>query len=161
MEEVVELYAKGHRVSDIQKISGATKAQIEQYLADFREYARQDPILRERAKEVVTVVDVHYSDIVRQMHEAISEADMNNDYKVKLSGLKGIADVEAKRVELLQKAGMLTDNAIGDQMAEMEQKQKLLVDILKEVTSKCDHCKMEVAKRLSKVTGKVEAVVVK
>lgn len=160
MEEVVELYAKGRRVSDIQKQTGLTKAQIDKYLGDFRQYSLQDPILRERAREVVTVVDVHYSEIIRGMHSAVEEADLNNDYKVKITGLKSIAEVEAKRVELLQKAGMLTENSMGDQLAEMESKQQMLMDILREVSSKCDHCKMEVSRRLSRITGKTEAVVV-
>lgn len=160
LETVVELYATGHRVSEIQQKTGFTRVQIEEYLATFRQYAQQDAVLRERAKEAVRVVDVHYSEIVRGMHDAVESADLNNDYKVKITGLKAIADVEAKRVELLQKAGLLSDDIMGDQLAEMEQKQAILIGILKDVTGNCDHCKIEVAKRLSKVTGNVEGVMV-
>ena len=39
-------------------------------------------------------------------------------------------------------------------------KQEVLVKILKEVTSTCPKCKLEVAKRLSQITGVVEAVVI-
>jgi hypothetical protein len=160
LETVVELYAQGFRVGDIHNKTGFSRLQIEDFLATFRQHAQQDPVIRERAKEVVRVVDVHYSEIVRAMHKAIEEADFSGDYKAKLTGLKGIADVEAKRVELLQKAGMLAENTIGDQIVDMEKKQKALIEILREVTGKCNHCKMEVSKRLSAVTGKVEAVII-
>lgn len=160
LESVVELYAQGYRIGDIHNKTGFSRAQVEDFLATFRQHAQQDPVIRERSKEVVRVVDVHYSEIVRKMHKAVEEADFGGDYKTKLSGLKNIADVEAKRVELLQKAGMLAENTIGDQLVEMEQKQKALVDILRDVTGKCNHCKMEVAKRLSAVTGRVEAVTI-
>jgi hypothetical protein len=45
-------------------------------------------------------------------------------------------------------------------VAEAERKQDVLVSILKEVTSTCPKCKMEVAKRLSQITGIVEAVII-
>lgn len=160
LERVVELYATGNRISDIQKITGIARAQIEEYLNAFRKHAQQDVVLRERAKEAVRVVDVHYNEIIRGMHNAVESADMNNDYKTKITGLKSIADVEAKRVELLQKAGLLSDDVIGDQVADMEKKQEILIQILKDVTGDCDRCKNEVAKRLSQVTGKIEGVVV-
>ena len=43
---------------------------------------------------------------------------------------------------------------------ETERKQEVLVKILKEVTSTCPKCKMDVAKRLSQITGVVEPVVI-
>jgi hypothetical protein len=69
-----------------------------------------------------------------------------------------IADVEQKRIDMLQKAGLLENNEMSAQLLETERKQEILMSILKEVTSECNHCKMEVAKRLSEVTGKVEPI---
>jgi hypothetical protein len=55
----------------------------------------------------------------------------------------------------------LLDNAeLATQIADTERKQDILVKILKEVTSICPKCKMEVAKRLSQITGIVESVVI-
>jgi len=42
----------------------------------------------------------------------------------------------------------------------VDRKQEILVKILKEVTATCPKCKMEVAKRLSQITGIVEPVVI-
>ena len=61
---------------------------------------------------------------------------------------------------MLNKAGVLEDNTIADEILENERKHEILVNILKEVTANCDHCKWEVSKRLSQVTGQVEAVIV-
>jgi len=47
---------------------------------------------------------------------------------------------------------------LADELLETERKQEILMSILKEVTSDCSHCKVEVAKRLSEVTGKVEPI---
>jgi len=159
-QDVIEQYAKGARILDIQKSTGLPIKEVEQHLQEFREYAKQDRVIRERAKEIVLVVDQHYSDIVRQLHVAIEDANNEGDYKAVMSGLKMTADAEAKRVELLAKAGILADNTIGDQITEAEEKQAILIGILKNVTGKCSHCKIEVAKELSRVTNRVEGVVV-
>jgi hypothetical protein len=79
---------------------------------------------------------------------------------VKTQALKLIADIEAKRIDMLNKAGVLENNSMADEILESERKQELLIGILRDVTSACDHCKFEVAKRLSQVTGQVEAVVI-
>jgi hypothetical protein len=47
---------------------------------------------------------------------------------------------------------------MAGQIAEAERKQEVLVKILKEVTATCPKCKMEVAKRLSQITGIVEPI---
>ena len=68
--------------------------------------------------------------------------------------------IEAKRIGMLQQVGLLDNAELASQVAEAERKQEILVKILKEVTSTCPKCKLEVAKRLSQITGVVEAVVI-
>ena len=43
---------------------------------------------------------------------------------------------------------------------EMENKQEVLVKILREVSGKCDTCKVEVSKRLAEVASPDEAITV-
>lgn len=158
--EIVDLYVKGYRVIDIQKATGMKRDDIEKHLAEFRDYASQDKAIRERAKEVVLATDFHYASIVKELYSSVEAADLNDDYKARMTGLKLIADVEAKKVELLSKAGMLADNTIGDQIAETEKKQEILIGILRMISSKYPKIGMEISKELSKVTGTVEGVVI-
>ena len=55
---------------------------------------------------------------------------------------------------------ILIDAKMADQIIETERKQAILVEILRDVTAKCENCKWEVAKRLSEVTGRVEQVII-
>jgi hypothetical protein len=57
---------------------------------------------------------------------------------------------------MLQKAGLIEDSEVAEQIIETERKQEILVKILKEVVSDCSHCKKEVFTRLEQVTGKAE-----
>ena len=60
---------------------------------------------------------------------------------------------------MLQEVGLLDNAELATQIADTERKQDILVKILKEVTATCPKCKMEVAKRLSQITGIVEPVI--
>ena len=61
-------------------------------------------------------------------------------------------------MDMLHKAGVLEDNELASQILETERKQEILVGILKEVTADCDHCKVEVARRLSQATNRIEEI---
>lgn len=159
-QEIVLLYVKGHTVPEIVRLTGMQRKFVEQHLSDFRDFAAQDRAIRTRAKDIVLSVDTHYSDIIKALYRNIEAAEFNNDPKAAMAGLKMVADAEAKRVDLLSKAGMLADNTIGDQIAEMERKQSILVEILREITRKYPNIGREIQGRLSEVTGKTEGVVV-
>lgn len=159
-QEIVLLYVKGHTVPEITRLTGMKRAQVEEHLKDFREYAAQDRAIRTRAKDIVLSVDTHYSDIIKALYRNIEAAEFKDDPKAAMAGLKMVADAEAKRVELLAKAGLLADNTIGDQIAEMERKQAVLVEILREISRKYPNIGREIQGRLSDITGKTEGVVV-
>jgi hypothetical protein len=61
---------------------------------------------------------------------------------------------------MLKEVGLLDNAEMAAQIAETEHKQDILVKILKEVTATCPKCKMDVAKRLSQITGIVEPIII-
>lgn len=156
MNKVVEELLKGHNPSEISKILGIRRASVLEHIDRWRELVSGDSRIRERAKEALAGADQHYSMIIQKAWETVDQADSNQQFNVKSSTLKMIADVEQKRIDMLQKAGLLENNELSAQLLETERKQEILVKILKEVTSDCDRCRAEVAKRLSEVTGQVE-----
>lgn len=159
-QDIILLYVKGNTVPEIVRATGLRRQDVEKHLADFREYAQQDKAIRLRSKDIVLSVDTHYSDIIKALYRNIETAELADDHKAAMAGLKMVADAEAKRVDLLAKAGMLADNTIGDQIAEMERKQQILVDILRDISRKYPDIGREIQKRLSEVTGKTEGIVV-
>jgi hypothetical protein len=98
--------------------------------------------------------------LIKESWKTVEDADQAGQLNVKATALKLIADIEAKRIGMLQSIGVLENNELASQLAETERKQEILVNILKEVTSTCSKCKLEVAKRLSQITGIVEPVVI-
>jgi hypothetical protein len=98
--------------------------------------------------------------LIKEAWKTVEDADQSGQLNVKANALKLISDIETKRIGMLQQVGLLDNAELAGQIADTERKQDILVKILKEVTSGCPNCKMNVAKRLSQITGIVEAVVI-
>lgn len=160
MNQVVAAHLKGDNATAIARQTGLKRAQVLDYLDEWKSLAQSNKTIQARAQEALTGMDEHYSMIIRELWGVLEEADMNNDLKTKNSVLKNLADVEGKRVDLLQKAGLLDNQHIGEEVVEMERKHEILIGILREVTAECPHCKVEVARRLSRATGETETIVV-
>jgi uncharacterized protein with PIN domain len=113
-----------------------------------------------RAEEAVSGADQHYAMLIKEAWKTVEDADQAGQLNVKATALKLIADIEGKRIGMLQEVGLLDNAELATQIAETEKKQEILVGILKDVTASCPKCKMEVAKRLSQITGVVEPIVI-
>jgi predicted transcriptional regulator len=160
MNKVVEELLKGNSPLQISKSLGITRAQVDNYIDAWKGFVHDNNAIRDRAKEALAGADEHYSMLIKEAWDVVNQAGVTEELNTKNAALKLIADIEAKRIDMLNKAGVLEDNSMADQILESERKQEILVNILRDVTSNCDHCKWEVSKRLSEVTGQVEAVVI-
>jgi hypothetical protein len=160
MNKVVEELLKGNTSNQIAKNQGLTRVQVEKYISTWKELVHDNTAIRERAREALAGADEHYNMLIKEAWDVINEAGVSSELGIKNAAIKLVADIESKRIDMLNKAGVLEDNSMADQIMESERKQEVLVSILKDVTSSCDKCKWEVAKRLSEVTGQIEAVVV-
>ena len=160
MNKVVEELLKGNTPAQISRNLELTRVQVENHIKTWKEFVHDNTAIRDRAKEALAGADEHYNMLIKEAWVTLNQADAQDAPNVKAQVLKLIADIESKRIDMLNKAGVLEDSSMADQILESERKQDLLVQILRDVTSSCDHCKWEVAKRLQEVTGQVEAVIV-
>jgi transposase-like protein len=158
MNKVVSEFIKGNNVNAIAKQFDLKPVQVSNMLNTWRELMHGDNGIRERAKEALGAADQHYSMVIQEAWKTVKQADDQDALNVKSQALKLIADVESKRIDMLQKAGVIEKNEMSDQILETERKQEVLVGILRDVTSSCPNCKQEVARRLSSVTNKVEVI---
>ena len=160
MNKVVEELLKGSTSSQIAKTTGLTRVQVDNHIQTWKSLVQDNNAIKARAKEALAGADEHYNMLIKEAWRTLEQADLQDALPVKTQALKLIADIEAKRIDMLNKAGVLENNDMADEILESERKQEILIGILRDVTSSCDHCKWEVSKRLGQVTGQVEAVVV-
>ena len=160
MNKVVEELLKGNSASQIAGITGFSRKEVLEFIDEWKSVVHNDTSLRDRAKEAISGADQHYAMMIKEAWRTVEDADQAGQLNVKAGALKLIADIETKRIGMLQSIGVLENTQIASQIAETERKQEILVGILKEVTAGCPKCKMDVAKRLSQITGIVESVVI-
>lgn len=159
MNKVVEELLKGNSATQIATTTGLTRKEVVELIDEWKSVVHNDSNIRDRAREAISGADQHYAMLINEAWKTVQQADIQDALNVKATALKLIADIETKRIAMLQSVGVLENNELASQMAENERKQEVLVGILKEVTAQCSHCKLEVAKRLSQITGIVEPVV--
>jgi hypothetical protein len=164
MEEVNRVateYIKGLNESEISRELDIPRARVSTLLREWKVMASNSEAVRSRAREALAGADQHYSKLIKQAYEVIDEATTNSNLSAKTAAIKLILDIESKRIDMLQKAGLLENKELADQLLETERKQELLMDILKDVSGSCAVCKPKVLKRLAEVSGPTgEAVVI-
>jgi len=158
MNRVVSELLKGSNPTQIAAITGFKRADVVDLIDDWKNVIHNDTGARERAKEAISGADQHYAMLIKEAWKTVEDADQAGQLNVKATSLKLIADIEGKRIGMLQEVGLLDNAELANQIADTERKQDILVKILKEVTASCPKCKIEVAKRLSQITGIVEPI---
>jgi hypothetical protein len=157
INKVVEAFLKGStNPTQIARETGFKRTEVQEYLNEWRSVVHSDKLIQNRAREALAGADSHYSMLIAEAWKVVEEASQAQSLSNKTAALKLIADIQQKQIDMLQKAGLIENNEIADQIIETERKQEALVGILKEVVSDCPNCKKEVFSRLSEVTGKVE-----
>ncbi len=166
MNKVVELKLQGQNLTKIAKVLGLTRVQVNEYYDMWRDLAQSSENMKNRAREALMGADSHYDRLIAELYDIMEKADdwqfsEGTDAKmlsVKANAIGKIAEFEAKRVNMLKDAGLLEDQELAQQILETERKHEILIGILRDVTSKCDHCSRLVAERLSQVTNEPMAV---
>ena len=158
MNRVIEEMLKGNNPTQIAKDLGLQRADVIKHIDLWRSLIKGDHGVKERASEALSAADQHYNMIIKEAWDTVKRAEDQDALNIKAQTLKLIADVEQKRIDMLQKAGVIEKNDMAESILETERKQEVLVGILRDVSSSCINCKQEVAKRLYEITGKVEMI---
>lgn len=158
MNKVVAELLKGNNPTQIATLTGFKRAEVVELIDEWKTVVYNDSGSKERAKEAISGADKHYSMLIKEAWKTVEDADTQGQLSVKAGALKLIADIETKRITMLKEVGILDNAEMAAHIAETEHKQEILVKILKEVTASCPKCKMDVARRLSQISGIVEPI---
>ena len=163
MQQVVELYIKNVNPTSIAKQLGIRRVDVLQHVEDWKNSAVGTEVMKDRVEELVATMDEHYSMLIQKAYEVIEEVDRPEEedpdgkrketmtrsqmLSQKMNAIKTIADLEAKRIDMLQKSGLLEAADMGDQLAEMEEQYERVMSILREHL--CDECAPKILSALT------------
>jgi hypothetical protein len=122
--------------------------------------ASANDAIRARAKEALAAADTHYSKLVSRTYEVIDEASMTNNLSAKTAAIKLVMDIESKRIDMLQKAGLLENKELAEEMIEIERRQEVLVGILRDIASEHPEVRDIIMQRLSAIAKQNEVVTI-
>ena len=160
MERVASLRLTGKSDTAVAKELGLQRKVVIELFAEYRESLSRDGLARDLARDHLNQMVVHYDKLIEESYKLLSSLkSMAFGEKVSAqinATLKNISDYESRRVDALQKAGLLDASDLGDELAEMEEKQQILINILR--NDLCVNCRPNVMNKLRRVTGQVEEI---
>ena len=157
---VVGEYLKGSDATKISKELSIPRQKVVSYLNEWKEMAADNAAIRARAKEALVVADTHYSKLIEKAYEVIDEATMSANLNAKSGAIKLVMDLESRRIDMLQKAGLLENKELAEEMVEIENRQEILIAILKDIAAEHPEIRDKIMSRLSSAMRQGETITV-
>ena len=157
---VVEEYLKGNDPTKISKELAIPRVRVVELINEWKVMASANDAIRARAKEALAAADAHYGKLISKSYEVIDEASMTNNLSAKTQGIKLVMDIESKRIDMLQKAGLLENKELAEEMLEIEKRQEVLVGILRDVASSHPEVRDLIMQRLSQIAKEGEVITI-
>ena len=160
VNRVVEEYLKGNDPTKISKELTIPRTRVVAHINEWKTMASANDAIRARATDALAGADAHYSKLISKSYEVIDEASMTNNLGAKTAGIKLVMDIESKRIDMLQKAGLLENKELAEEMVEIERRQEVLVGILRDIASSHPEVRDIIMHRLSAIAKEGEVITV-
>ena len=160
VNKVVEEYLKGNDPTRISKELDIPRTRVVQLINEWKVMASANDAIRARAKEALASADAHYNKLISKSYEVIEDATTTANLGAKTQAIKLVMDIESKRIDMLQKAGLLENKELAEEMIQIEKKQEILMAILRDIASEYPQIRDEIMRRLSDIAKKDEVVTI-
>ena len=160
VNKVVTEYLKGQDPTKISKELEIPRTRVVELINEWKVMASANDAIRARAKEALAGADAHYTKLITRSYEVIDEASMTNNLSAKTQAIKLVMDIEKSRIEMLQKAGLLENKELAEEMVQIERRQEVLVEILREIASTQPEVRDLIMRRLSQIAKEGEVITI-
>ena len=160
VNKVVAKYLEGNDPTKISKELSIPRQKVVAYLDEWKIMASNNAAIRERAREALVAADTHYNKLIGQAYEVIDDATTQANLSAKTTAIKLVLDIESRRIDMLQKAGLLENKELAEEMMEIENRQDILMNILKDVAAEHPEVRDKIMRRLSEASRGTEVITV-
>ena len=160
MNKVVERYLQGSDPTQISKELALPRQRVVGHLNQWKSMAADNAAIRARAKEALVAADTHYNHLISKAYEVIDEASTTANLGAKNGAIKLVLDIESKRIDMLQKAGLLENKELAEEMLEIERKQDILKGILQDIAAEHPEVRDKIMRRLSDIAKNQETITI-
>ena len=160
VNQVVSEYLKGNDPTVISKELDIPRVRVVALINEWKVMASANDAIRARAKEALVGADTHYTKLITKAYEVMDESSLTNNLSAKTASIKLVMDIEKSRIEMLQKAGLLENKELAEEMVEIERKQEVLIGILRDVASEHPEIRDLIMQRLSSIAKEGEVITI-
>ena len=160
VNKVVTEYLKGQDPTKISKELDIPRTRVVSLINEWKVMASANDAIRARAKEALAGADTHYTKLITKAYEVIDESSMTNNLSAKTQAIKLVMDIEKSRIEMLQKAGLLENKELAEEMVQIERRQDVLVEILRDIASSHPEVRDLIMNRLSQIAKEGEVITI-
>ena len=160
VNQVVTEYLKGNDPTIISKELDIPRTRVVSLINEWKVMASANDAIRARAKEALVGADTHYTKLITKAYEVIDEASLSTNLSAKTAGIKLVLDIESRRIDMLQKAGLLENKELAEEMIEIERRQEVLVGILRDIASEHPEIRDTIMNRLSSIAIDGEVITI-
>ena len=160
VNKVVTEYLKGQDPTKISKELDIPRTRVVSLINEWKVMASANDAIRARAKEALAGADTHYTKLITKAYEVIDESSMTNNLSAKTQAIKLVMDIEKSRIEMLQKAGLLENKELAEEIVEIERRQEVLVEILRDIASTHPEVRDLIMRRLSQIAKEGEVIAI-
>ena len=160
MNKVVAKYLEGNDPTKISKELSLPRQKVVAFLDEWKVMASNNAAIRERAREALVAADTHYNKLIGQAYEVIDDATTQANLNAKTTAIKLVLDIESRRIDMLQKAGLLENKELAEEMMEIENRQDILMNILKDIAAEHPEVRDKIMRRLSEASRAKETITV-
>ncbi len=160
MNKVVAKYLEGSDPTKISKELSIPRTKVVSYLEEWKIMASNNAAIRERAREALVAADTHYNKLIQQTYEVIDDATTTANLSAKTTAIKLVLDIESRRIDMLQKAGLLENKELAEEMLAIEKRQDILMNILKDIAAEHPEIRDKIMRRLSDASRNEEVITI-
>lgn len=162
MDKVGLLKMQGLSDTQVSKELNIQRVVVKELFNEYKDTLAKDSEVRDRARDQLNLMVAHFDVLIKKLYNLLEELDGEvfgaTIAAQKNAAIKQIAELEARRLEFMQKAGILDASDLGDELARMEDERDVVLDILRK--DLCPQCRYKVMQKISQISKKGETVVV-
>ncbi len=154
---VVKLISQGKTSAQIHAMTNIPPKRQREIKSQWEALLSNDRWAAHRSKLLIGAADEHYQSIINGLYEVIDDAEQQSpvDYKTKKEALREIANVEKMRIDFFQKAGIIGQQSLGDDLAKMHEEKERITEMLKRIAQKHPEFRKVIATEMEIMNGEV------
>lgn len=158
VNEVVSLMIQGYNYTEIARKLNMKRATVLEYASHWKNMASNNNYIQEQASSAITSANEHYNMAIKEFWNVADSAGSNGDLRLRKDSIQAAVTTEEKRIMMMQKAGLLTDQDLRQKLELQQQREHEIIEMLKEVAQEHPEIRSTILGKLARITNEGQGI---